>query len=65
MFIKSVFGTLFYDDFSVTRLYSASDRVTSEWWWIVEDKHPYVKQESNPLSQRLSDQDLGLRPRGH
>jgi hypothetical protein len=27
------FFSLFYNTFSVTRLYSVDDRVTSEWWW--------------------------------
>jgi hypothetical protein len=27
-------GSLFYDAFSVTRLYSVDDRVINEWWWI-------------------------------
>jgi hypothetical protein len=29
--------TLFYDAFSVTRLFSADGRMISEWWWIVKD----------------------------
>jgi hypothetical protein len=37
-----------YDTFWVTSLYNADDRVTSEWlWWIKEDKHPYLKLDSN------------------
>jgi hypothetical protein len=59
------FGSLFYDAFSVSIVYSDDDRVTSEWWWTDEDKHPYLKRNSNPRSQRPSDQDLRLRPRGH
>jgi hypothetical protein len=31
-----LFGSLFYDAFSVTRLNSVDDRVTSQ-WWIDED----------------------------
>jgi hypothetical protein len=34
------FRSLFYDAFSVTRLYGFDDRVTSKWRWIGEDKHP-------------------------
>jgi hypothetical protein len=30
-----------------------------------EDKHPCLKQDSNPRSQRPSDQGLRLRPRGN
>jgi hypothetical protein len=57
-----IFCSLFYDAFSVTRLYSADDRATREWWWINEDKHPCLKRDSNLQSQLLSDQ--GLRPLG-
>jgi hypothetical protein len=31
------------------------DRVTSGWWWIDKDKHPWLKRDSNPRSQRPSD----------
>jgi hypothetical protein len=30
-------GSLFYDAFSVTRLYSVNDRVISKWWWTGKD----------------------------
>jgi hypothetical protein len=30
-------GTLFYDAFSVTRLYTVDDRVMSERWWVGKD----------------------------
>jgi hypothetical protein len=30
-------GTLFYDAFSVTRLYSVDERMISEWWWLGKD----------------------------
>jgi hypothetical protein len=59
------FDSLFYDAFSVTRPYSVDDTVTSEWWWIDEDKHPCLKQDTNPRSQRSSHCGLRLRPRGH
>jgi hypothetical protein len=52
------FGTLIYDVFSVTRLYSVDDRVTSE-WWIDENKHLCLK-DLNSRFQRPSHQ--GLRP---
>jgi hypothetical protein len=65
-FFVCLFGSLFYDAFSVTRLYSVDDRVESEsWWWIDEVNHPYLKRDSNPWSQRSRDQGLDLRPRGH
>jgi hypothetical protein len=48
-----IFVSLFYDAFSVTRQYSVYDRVTNEWlWWIDEDKHPCLKRDWNPRSQR-------------
>jgi hypothetical protein len=50
---------LFYDAFSVTRLYTVYDRVISVWWWwwwTEKDKHPCLKRDSNPRSQRLSNQ---------
>jgi hypothetical protein len=43
---RSLLFSLFYDAFSVTRLYSVDDRVTSE----------CLKRDSNPRSQRPSDQ---------
>jgi hypothetical protein len=46
-----IFGTSFYDAFSVARLYNVDNRVTSEWWWIDEEEHPYLEQDSNPRSQ--------------
>jgi hypothetical protein len=58
--------SLFYDAFWVTRLYSVDEGVTSEWWWSIgDDKHPCFKRDWNPRSQRPSDQNLRLRPRGH
>jgi hypothetical protein len=46
-----LFGSLLCDACSVTRLHSANDRVTSEWWWWTDkDKHPCFKQDSNPVS---------------
>jgi hypothetical protein len=62
-----LFGSLFYNDFSVTRLYSVDDGVTSEWWWrrIDDDKHSCLKQDSKPWSQHPSDQGLWLRPHSH
>jgi hypothetical protein len=30
-------GSLVYDAFSVTTLYSVDDMVISEWWWMVKD----------------------------
>jgi hypothetical protein len=39
--------------------------VTSEWWWIDEDKCPCFKRDSNPRLERPSDQGLRLRPRCH
>jgi hypothetical protein len=63
VYIKIIFGTLFYDAFSVTRLYSVYDRITSKWWlWIDEGKHPCLKRNSNPQSQRPSDQGLRVTP---
>jgi hypothetical protein len=59
------FGSLFYDAFSVTRLYSVDDRVTSEWWWVDEDKHPCLMRDSNPQSQHSSYQVLCPRLHGH
>jgi hypothetical protein len=59
------FGSLFHDTFSVTRLYSINDRVTSQWRWTHKDKHPCLKWDSNPRSQCPSDQGLHLRPHGH
>jgi hypothetical protein len=49
---------------------------SSPWTWDQPDgrplltqndnyKRPCLKQDSNPRTQRLSDQDLRLRPRGH
>jgi hypothetical protein len=59
-------GSLFYNAFSVTRLYSVNDTATSEWWWwIAEHKHPCLKQDLNPWSQHPSNQGLSLRPHGH
>jgi hypothetical protein len=49
------FGSLFYEAFSVTSKW---------WWWVDKDKRPCLKQDSNPWSQRPSDQGLRLRPRG-
>jgi hypothetical protein len=49
------FCSLFYDAFSVTRLQSMDDRVASAWSWIDEDKHPCLKQDSNPRSRRPND----------
>jgi hypothetical protein len=57
--IKAVICSLFCDAFSVNILYSIDDRVTSEWWWIDEDKHLCLKRDSSPRSQRPD--DLGLR----
>jgi hypothetical protein len=59
------FCSLLYGVFSVTRLYSIDDRVISEWWWTDEDKHLYLKRDSNRRSQRSSGQGLRLRQRGH
>jgi hypothetical protein len=60
-----VFCSLFNDAFSVIRLYSVDGRMTSEWWWIDEDKHPCLKRDTNPRSQRPSNQDLRIRPRSY
>jgi hypothetical protein len=60
---NAFFHSLFYYAFSVTRLYSVNDRVTSEWWWwrwIDEDKRPCLKRDSYPWSQCPSDQGLCL-----
>jgi hypothetical protein len=62
--LKSIFASLFYDAFSVTNIYSV-DRVTSEWRWTDEDKHPCPKRNSNPRSQLPGDQDLRLKPRSY
>jgi hypothetical protein len=46
-------GSLFYDAFSVTRLYSVDDTVTSEGWrWIDKDKHPVGFQPTVSASKR-------------
>jgi hypothetical protein len=51
--------SLFYDAFSVTRLYSVYNRVTSEWRrWIDENKHQCLTRDSNPRSQRPSNRCL-------
>jgi hypothetical protein len=58
----SLFGCFFYDALSVTRLYSVCDRMTSEWWWTDEDKHPYQEskrsrrtpQRTRPLGPHCS-----------
>jgi hypothetical protein len=61
-----LFGSLFCDAFSVTRLYSVHDRMISEWWcWVDEDNNPCLNRDSNPQSQRPSNQGLRLRPSGH
>jgi hypothetical protein len=46
------FRSSLYDAFSVTRLCSVDDRMTSEWWWwwLGEDKHPCLKRDSNKRS---------------
>jgi hypothetical protein len=63
-FLLSIFG-IFYDAFSVPRLYSVDDTVTAEWWWwIDEDKQPCLKRDSNPLSQSPRDQGLRFWRRG-
>jgi hypothetical protein len=62
---KDNFCSLFYNDFSVIRLYDVDDRVTREWWWTDENWHPSLKRNSNPRSQRPSDQGLRLLQRGH
>jgi uncharacterized MAPEG superfamily protein len=36
---------------------------TSEWWWMDENKHPCLKWDSNPRSQRPSDQGVRLKDR--
>jgi hypothetical protein len=54
-----IFCSLFYDAFSVTRLYSADDRVTSEWW---------IDALSGIRTHGLSVQTIKLSPvprRGH
>jgi hypothetical protein len=56
-------GSLFYEAFSVPRPYSVDVMVTSEWWWIDEDKHPCLKLNSNPRSHRPSNKSLLLIPR--
>jgi hypothetical protein len=58
------FGSLFYNAFSVTRPNSIDDKVTSEWRWTDKDKHPCIKQDSNPQSQCQSNEVLCLRPLG-
>jgi hypothetical protein len=53
-----------YDTFSVSRLYSVDDKMTSESWCKYEDKYSFLKRNSKPGSQRPSDQGLRLEPRG-
>jgi hypothetical protein len=45
--------------------YSVGDMVTSEWWLIGEDKHPFLKLFSIPQFQRPSTQGLRLRQPSH
>jgi hypothetical protein len=56
-------GSLFNDAFSTNIPYSVDDKVTSE-LWLIDDEHLCLKRDSNPRSQRQSDQGLLLRPRG-
>jgi hypothetical protein len=35
--------------------------VTRVWWWIGEDKHPWLYRDSNPRSQRSNNQNLRMR----
>jgi hypothetical protein len=66
LFFLGCLFSLYCDSFSVYRLYSVGDRVTSEWWrWIDGDIHPCIKRHSNPRSQLPSDQGLLLSPHGH
>jgi hypothetical protein len=37
LFYTLVVGSLFYDAFYVTRLYSVDNRMIGEWWWIGKD----------------------------
>jgi hypothetical protein len=48
-----VVGSLFYDAFSVTRLQSVNDRVTSDWWQIDKNKHALNRIQTHSLSVQV------------